>query len=479
MKRLILLIALLGFVLRLFELGRQSLWFDETFSVIIAGVQWPVFWAALLTDGVHPPGYYLLLRGWLLLAGSSEFAVRFPSVVAGTLAIPLMYRLGRAFHSRSLGLAAAALLAVNPFALWYAQEGRMYSLLLVLVIASAYAFWQLLRRPQFRWWLLLTLTTAAGFYCHYFAFAFSLVQFLVVLITFKQTHRVLRWWALAQGAALLPFLPWAWAVAQRQGGSFGINWIPAVRLLDLPLTLANLAFALSAPPQPLTWLGLLLAVGAIGAGTAYLLKSKKRTPVFVWFLLLWLLLPPAALWLMSLKQPLYVDRYFILSLPALLLLMATVALLPRRRAALALTVLLVAGTAASLRLFVDPSLQKEAWRTAAARIRAAEQPHDALVMDTMQTSIPFGYYYRGSRVPQIASINDTEVPLKTLIGDSRRVWLVFRRPFRPTHKLTGSEPYRWRDVSQADLKAWLQNHQADLATEVTLPGVYILRVDLH
>ena len=106
----ILLISLLGFSLRISFLGRQSLWYDEAFSLAVARADWPTFWAALLSDGVHPPGYYLLLRGALALFGSAEFALRFSSVLAGTLAVVLIYQLGRILGGARWGLVAALLL---------------------------------------------------------------------------------------------------------------------------------------------------------------------------------------------------------------------------------------------------------------------------------------------------------------------------------------------------------------------------------
>src|SRR5512136_959409 len=106
----ILLLTQISFALRLACLGRQSLWYDEAFSLAVARAEPSVFWAALLSDGVHPPGYYLLLREGLALFGASEFAARFLSAVAGTLAVPLMWRLGRALGSERWGAAAGLLL---------------------------------------------------------------------------------------------------------------------------------------------------------------------------------------------------------------------------------------------------------------------------------------------------------------------------------------------------------------------------------
>ena len=65
---------------------------------------------------------------WLTIRtfGHSEFAVRLPSLIAGTLVIPVLYELGRELYDRRTGLLAAAFAAVSPLLIWYSQEVRMY-----------------------------------------------------------------------------------------------------------------------------------------------------------------------------------------------------------------------------------------------------------------------------------------------------------------------------------------------------------------
>ncbi len=519
--RAILLFTLLGFALRLAFLSRQSLWFDEAFSLAVAGAEPPVFWAALLSDGVHPPGYYLLLRGSLELFGDCEFALRFLSVVAGTLAVPLIGRLGRALGGGRCpprpvgqdrlvqartgrragrgGMAAALLLAINPFALWYAQEARMYSLLLCLTIAGGYTFWQLVARPTPTRWLWLVLISALSFVVHYFAFVFSLVQFVYLVVNLRQTYRVLRWWVAAQAVACLPFLPWTVAIATREGRNFGIGWIHAPTLLDLPLTLSNLALALSDPASPWTWAGLLVVLLAAGGGAVCMSSlhpasptadrrpptvnlqpptSNCPSPTPYSFLLLWLVVPLAFTWLISLRLPLYVDRFLIICLPPLLLLSSTISLSSSWVARSTMTVLVMVSAFACVRLWTDPSLSKEDWRVAASYVQSMEKPGDGLVMRDVQTGIPFGYYYRGALRPQAAVINQQTTPLDDLVTGHDRLWLVYRRPFEPTHALAGSRPFTWQDDPDPLVHAWLVSHQAALARERTFPGVYVVLYQL-
>ena len=85
-------ILLLAFGLRVYRLGVESLWYDETVSVYLAGQSVPGLVAHTAGD-IHPPGYYLLLHAWLRLAGSSEFAVAFLSLFFGLFLVALAYRL--------------------------------------------------------------------------------------------------------------------------------------------------------------------------------------------------------------------------------------------------------------------------------------------------------------------------------------------------------------------------------------------------
>src|SRR5512137_2203573 len=98
-----LLILLSGMALRLFRLGADSLWYDETVSTYLAGS--PLLELIRHTAGdIHPPLYYMLLRGWLLLMGYGsgradpfgiglEFVAGFFSLFFGIALIALVYAL--------------------------------------------------------------------------------------------------------------------------------------------------------------------------------------------------------------------------------------------------------------------------------------------------------------------------------------------------------------------------------------------------
>jgi hypothetical protein len=131
-------ILLLATFLRFYKIDAQSLWYDEGNSARIAerSVQLIVEGAA---GDIHPPLYYLILKVWRAVFGESEAALRSFSAACGVLTVLFAYLIGRNLFSRRVGLIAAFLLAVMPFAVYYSQEARMYALLALCAAASTFA----------------------------------------------------------------------------------------------------------------------------------------------------------------------------------------------------------------------------------------------------------------------------------------------------------------------------------------------------
>ena len=87
----------------------------------------------LIKPGENGPLYFAALRPWLMLAGPTEFALRFPSVLAGTLAVPAVYILAKRLAGARAALVAALLAATAPYLVWYGQEAKMYAALTLLI----------------------------------------------------------------------------------------------------------------------------------------------------------------------------------------------------------------------------------------------------------------------------------------------------------------------------------------------------------
>src|SRR5215213_4963793 len=134
---LAVLVVLSAFV-RTRELG-VGLWLDEGLSIGIADRPLADIPSVLRQDG-SPPLYYLLLHGWMELGGRSEAATHALSLLFALLAVPVAFWAAGALLGERAAWIAALLTALNPFLGTYAQETRMYSLLVLLTLITA-AFW--------------------------------------------------------------------------------------------------------------------------------------------------------------------------------------------------------------------------------------------------------------------------------------------------------------------------------------------------
>src|SRR6266852_3049327 len=131
-KRILLLalvtVMCVGAALRIVELGSESLWLDEAYSIFTSRLPLSAI-VQEISEDVHPPLYYFLLHYWMKAFGESEFSARLLSAMFGVAAIPLLYRLASMLFDRTAGLFSAILLAWSHFNIEFSQEARMYSLL--------------------------------------------------------------------------------------------------------------------------------------------------------------------------------------------------------------------------------------------------------------------------------------------------------------------------------------------------------------
>ena len=130
-------LTIVAAVLRFASLSFQSFWFDESVTAHLLGMGFADMLEEIPDSESTPPVYYTLAWVWTQVFGMSDAAIRSLSALAGTLVIPVVYAAGARLVSQRAGLIAAALCAVHPYLIWYSQEARSYSL---LVLFSALAF---------------------------------------------------------------------------------------------------------------------------------------------------------------------------------------------------------------------------------------------------------------------------------------------------------------------------------------------------
>jgi hypothetical protein len=427
-----------GWALRLYRLGVQSLWYDETVSAFLARQSLRQLTVHTASD-IHPPGYYYLLHFWTRLAGDGEYALAVPSVCFGLLLIPLLYQVGRRLVGWRAAAWGALLVTFSPFNLWYSQEVRMYTMGAALGLIALYGAMRMLEMPQNPgapgpngWravlsapWLTYVLAAAAGLYTlYYFAFLlFFLNLFVLAWLLFRRRPPMsapaapaslllspLVGWLLAQLALVLLYLPWL-PVALRQALTPPVppwrSFVPLWGVMVESWTALTLGQSVAAR---LAWPLLLISSGLylLGLISLYLSRREDGRQVFGPLAAACLLAgytfgPLFFIYLASHWAPLYHVRYLFTFSPLFYLALGVgLAHIVRSSrvwawpVALAALSVLLAGYAYSIYNFhFNPLYAPDDWKGAVRFIADHWRPGDAVLVNAGYTYPAFLYYYPG------------------------------------------------------------------------------------
>ena len=157
-------IVVTAFCLRLGNLGGQSLWYDEAFSLLMARGDFGEIAGRTALDTM-PPLYYWLLHVWGV-GVAVDFWPRLLSALVGTLCVVLMYPLARQLFDPKAALAGMLITAAAPFQVFYSQEVRMYTLLGVWCLLAGYGFLRGAHTGSRSGWVVFGLATALAMYTH-------------------------------------------------------------------------------------------------------------------------------------------------------------------------------------------------------------------------------------------------------------------------------------------------------------------------
>ncbi len=444
------IIILLSWSLRIYGLDRQSLALDEGWTSYFIHLPWSQMFPALTPDN-HPPLYYVGVKAWAEIAGYGDFSLRLFSVFCGVTLIAALYALGRRLGGPSTGLAAAIWGACSPTLIYYAQEARMYSLLMLLGVLSSYSLARWFDEPErWRWSAGYALAAAGALYTQYFALLLLAAQNIIFAgqwawrrIVRQQTGSAVNcWnWAGSQAAMAMLYLPWLPTLLHQIRVGQGTWWrvpLPPRFILDdiwLFFILGPHRLEQATPLSPLTW-------GVLLAATATLLLGWRQG-IGRW-LSLWvaLALPVGAMVWLGSRLPVYTDRYTLIATPGLALCIgwgvsACWHAQIRRwlwlgPTAAALT--LLAATVGPLpqlnAYYHQPRYWREDFRRAAQYVMDTTSAGDAIIL--LGCYPPIMQYYRGEativRLPQQGdSVQDQEQAVALLnqaITPSSRVRLV-------------------------------------------------------
>jgi mannosyltransferase len=469
---LVLIFTVVAFFLRRVGLGTQSLWFDEADLIDRASKDLPTIFGTFLKAGENGPLYTLFMHFWLDIAGNSEVAIRTPSMIAGTLAIPVMFLVGKTLCNRWVGLTAAFILTVSPYNIWYSQDAKMYPLALLLSLASIWLFLKGVQTWKTGWWVAYALITTIGFYIHVMLALIVIVQIIYYWLRreyWRETPKMTRRKALtAFGCLTLPYLPIAvWQTRAIWDGTVGETWFRPVGLLEMFNSLGR-RFGVNRSTEPWESLGALIFAALVALGLAILWGSRSyrlQKPLKLWngattqelkaqdprldtekarifspalFLSVYLIVPIFTFYVLTTRIPLFADRYLLVASPAYYLITA-VALIWLRQKFMPLAVVLGGFTLAmmlvALITFSYTSIpQKEDWRGAMKQLSAEVRNGDLVFVLPGYLESAVRYYFKPTidvpivTIPQALLDGKDDPNLNAFIQKSikghERAWLI-------------------------------------------------------
>ena len=525
---------MVGFVLRLDGLARQALWSDEDITLDRARLPLGEMLGGLPVE--HAPVYFASMRPWTILAGDGDYALRFPSALAGAVAVALAGYVGSRLFGRVAGIIAALLVATQPFAVSYGQEARMYSLLLALCFAAPAAVLRAEAGAQRgvssrRWWLAAGVLTALAALTHYYGALIAIVLgawgLHDVFWAGRSAERstgansafrsdgdnidvtrstIVRRWSLTGIVAALLFLPWlpralgvggfpGWRETTAPAALRSIvgAWLGGTSVGSDPLSggeaIGFLAPDVALPLAVLVSIPLVLAaVGAVwAAGVFFILLRRGQTGEVTWTnvsrILAWLALPTAAVAILLWRKPDIHPRYLMPLHAAVWLsagagVEAIIRRVPRRARTLTAMVLLAAvalAAAAPLRAYRSgDERQKQDYRSLLAEVdRHADGRDSILLLDGPSMGLAKRY-----------APSDTPVKLENLRSETNRARSAGDFEARLA-ELAERRPNVWLATNGASehlADDWLVSHLYAVSTQgfqdITLRRYFADRTDL-
>ncbi len=500
-RTFLLLVLLAAFARLLWQLDAKSFWIDEAFSWERVRAPWPDLLRGqiMVGDGLiaiptldqHPFAYFVGLGAWLRLAGDSMFALRFPSVMAATLLVPVCWVFARLLERRQAlprhsALWAALLTALHPFFLWYGQEARMYIVWTLLAPLTVYSLlrWALSqnRRQQWLWLVAYGLLTLTFLFTHFYAALLLPVHGLIffwrlVRGRWIQALAVLGTVGLVAAGAI--FLGFRQVFSTPISGSNFVSISLGVLVPDL---VNAFSLGISADLAQVWWLDA-IAGGLVLAASIWAIGRRPGWSSYGWVLPAFILFPVGLILVANLIRPAYMNaRHISLISSAYVLLMAGgIALIGqwRRWLGMGAAALIIAGMIySSAQYYTNPAYGKGSLAQMGEYIRREFHPGDLLLLNPPEAiplyryhlpldlaSGPGGKGWQG--VPLLhRSVADTEALLETLRQQSQRIWLVAGDPENTLDEWLRDHTLLIKDVGYASPISWQH-----LSLYVTTPPV--------
>jgi len=416
-------ITTLAAVLRFATLGAQSYHHDEivTASRVLRDGFGHAMNAVWFSESA-PPLYYVLAWVWTQALGTGEWGLRALSALAGVAVVPVAYLVGLELRGRRAGLTATALVAVNPMLLWYSQEARAYSLLVLLCAASLLYCVRSLRGGRRRDVVKWGATSALALGTHYFAVFPIAVE--AALLLRRRGRAVLPGLAAiaAAAVALAPLTLHQMSIGHAEWiGNFSLGhrlWEAAASFVT-----GETGDIIGRPERPpIAVVPLVLALAALALLALRGGREERRAALLPWAVAAVTIGLPLALALLAPDKDYVLARNLLPALVPLLVVVAIATTMPaaRRTGAALAAALLVYSLGFCVWASFDEGLQRPNWDAVAGRMGEPEAPRATVTWALGEA--PLRYYLSTGAIQVKASdgydwlvheldfVSDGEVP---------------------------------------------------------------------
>lgn len=387
-----------AYLLRTLTLEWQSTWLDEVHAIYFVNRSFMDMVRLVVSPEHNGPLYYVLLWVWHNLTGLSDFALRYFSTLCSVLTVAALWRVARDWFGRRVATWAAALFAVAPFAIWFAQEIKMYALHMLLAMVTTLLLVKALRHNRWYLWLGYGVTLNLLVYSHLFGALAVAAQGIAVVLTTWRAWRVLRSYIVTMVLVALfyaPVIAFALRVLpgfELQDISKGFMPLPHIlREVGAEYVLRLSILYVTHPWRLLAPLAFLLVCGLFAAW-------RRGRSQGVWVTVL-LLLPLVIFYPISFRIPVFAPKYISAIFPFFILTLA-LALETLRRwwkplAHAGFLGMLVVAVWANGRILTQPVFQRADWRAVADYLQVHADPQDAVVGFADYIHRPIQRYYAG------------------------------------------------------------------------------------
>ena len=407
-------LVLIGASLRLLNLGGESLWFDETFTAWLTKLDFSAMIRSIQGYDINPPLWYSLEWATVRVIGSSEWALRLPAAILGTIAVLLIWQIARQFKFEPrTAFVVGIIAAVLPGTLYYSQEARMYALLLCLILGALLAA----MREK---WLWFGLCCLAAVYTHTLAVIYVAVLGSTILLlrlfekvdkkrTLADRWRAIRWPVATLVLVVVCWLPWVSTILQRAtlvGKSF---WVPP---LNFEIIVSPFLFLTMGQRSDLTVLFasyILLFVLFVAAIPVLWRWRRKREGIMILALLFG---PPLLLAILSVTwRSIYLFRVLIVSVNLITLVFGyMVCHAPRQGRYLILTFLIPVLCLTLIAEYQPSRIKRSPLRERSEVIYQQFRPGDVVYYGSYWAAILYDYYLPTPYAVRPNSTDNTFLP---------------------------------------------------------------------